>query len=588
MSASSHENEPKFIGFLKNLFRKLGESMGPRQEPVVPQPAPVPKAAMPSPTAPGGSPPAPQPGSQDYNGVQVPLQAIFAALPVDLRLKVEKAEPGNLTIPVPLETILSQLPQGLVKMPFGEVRKAAPDVFASRTDCDDVWVTLPLCEILPRLNPALLVRRHVQQKPADVPVDITSPFEARGQGMVFSKQSLKRETPVPPPRTDLISVASMSPPRPAITPVLSQPPPKMTPAPPPKPVTPVTPVTPLSPRTATVPAAARTTPIPPPSKPISQPVAPVSPVPPVPPPRAAIVPKPVPAPPVSPPPRPAGESAELSAPLTILAEGWPETVLQEIAQWNLVDARVVLPVDQVESALKRGRIKFAWAVLRSWIRPALLPSVSVHDAVELELPLKIVAPLFLARQTAAKSRPKAAVDETIPNLFFGFPKPETSPAAAVAGPVARPADTNYYVWHDLADSARANGAKTQRKTSPATDFVARYATPNEVVSRAAALDGVAGALIALPDGLMVANRIPADLNGDTLAAFLPQIFSKVSQCTKELRMGELNNLNFTVGNVPWKIFRVNSIFFAAFGRAGEPLPTAQLAALAAVLDRKNK
>ena len=34
----------------------------------------------------------------------------------------------------------------------------------------------------------------------------------------------------------------------------------------------------------------------------------------------------------------------------------------------------------------------------------------------------------------------------------------------------------------------------------------------------AALDGVAGALIALPDGLMVANRIPSDLNADTLAA----------------------------------------------------------------------
>jgi len=78
------------------------------------------------------------------------------------------------------------------------------------------------------------------------------------------------------------------------------------------------------------------------------------------------------------------------------------------------------------------------------------------------------------------------------------------------------------------------------------------------------------------------------LNADTLAAFLPQIFGRVSQCTKELRMGELNNLNFTVGNIPWKIFRVNAIFFAAFGRAAEPLPTAGLAALAAELDRKQR
>jgi predicted regulator of Ras-like GTPase activity (Roadblock/LC7/MglB family) len=98
---------------------------------------------------------------------------------------------------------------------------------------------------------------------------------------------------------------------------------------------------------------------------------------------------------------------------------------------------------------------------------------------------------------------------------------------------------------------------------------------------------VAGALIALPDGLMVASRLSVDVNGDTLAAFLPQIFAKVSQSTNELRMGELNNLNFTVGNIPWKIFRVNAIYFAAFGRAGQPLPTAQLAGLAAELDHNK-
>ena len=116
----------------------------------------------------------------------------------------------------------------------------------------------------------------------------------------------------------------------------------------------------------------------------------------------------------------------------------------------------------------------------------------------------------------------------------------------------------------------------------------RYATPNEIVSKAAALNGVDGALIALPDGLLVASRIPSNMNADTIAAFLPQIFGRVSQCTRELRLGELNNLNFTVGNIPWKIFRVGAIYFAAFGRPGEPLPTAQLAGLAAELDRKAK
>jgi len=321
---------------------------------------------------------------------------------------------------------------------------------------------------------------------------------------------------------------------------------------------------------------------------------------------------------------------------------WPESLRLEIFQTNLADARIAMPVDVVETALKRGRVTFVWKTIRSWITPATPTTVSVHDAAELELPLKVIAPLFLARKHSGSGQNKIAVDEAIPNLFFGFPQPEapvvapapvapTAPAshfnpapapiafapsaaatsaaatsaaaaaasasaaaaaaaaaASAANAAAVPVDTNYYLWDDASETKLFHIEALKQKGSSGTEFVKRYASPNEIVSRAAALDGVAGVLIALPDGLMVASRIPAELNGDTLAAFLPQIFAKVSACTKELRMGELNNVSFTVGNVPWKIFRVNAIFFAAFGIAGQPMPTAQLAGLAAELDRKNK
>jgi predicted regulator of Ras-like GTPase activity (Roadblock/LC7/MglB family) len=270
--------------------------------------------------------------------------------------------------------------------------------------------------------------------------------------------------------------------------------------------------------------------------------------------------------------------------LASLAEGWPEELRKEIISTGLAEAKVGLPASAVEQALKQGRICFSWKTIRSWIKPAIPAVTSGQDSAVLDLPLKVVAPLFLDRQRAAsRAKPKVSIDEDIPNLFFGFPQPD-QPAV----PSTRASDTNYYVWEDSADTARIHESEVKRGPTPGTKFVAKYATPNEVVSRAAALEGVAGALIALPDGLMVANRLPPDLNADTLAAFLPQIFGKVSQCTKELRMGDLNNLNFTVGNIPWKIFRVNAIFFAAFGQAGVPLPTAQLAALAAELDHKAK
>jgi predicted regulator of Ras-like GTPase activity (Roadblock/LC7/MglB family) len=305
----------------------------------------------------------------------------------------------------------------------------------------------------------------------------------------------------------------------------------------------------------------------------------------------------------------------------VLWDNWPDALRREIVQNKLADAKLALPSDIVETALRQGRVIFPWKMLRGWIRPATAPGASPHDAIELELPLKVIAPLFIARKQAAAQVPtKTAVDESIPNLFFGFPQPDDTPAAVEPAPIAavvpvvppapldliptatapesstplvglaapRPADTNYYIWDDVSETTRIHAEEIQRQGTSGPEFVTRYASPNEIVSRAAGLEGVVGALIALPDGLMVASRVPADMNGDTLAAFLPQVYSKVGSCTKELRLGELNNLNFTVGNVPWKIFRVNAIFFAAFGHAAQPLPTAELAALAVELDRKKK
>jgi len=272
----------------------------------------------------------------------------------------------------------------------------------------------------------------------------------------------------------------------------------------------------------------------------------------------------------------------LDVPLSALAEGWPEPIRKEAVQFGLVEAQVSLPVDLIGQSLKLGRIAFPWQTIRSWAQGGGVPAPSPNDGIIVELPLKVVAPLFLSRPKKGKEQPKVSVDAEIPNLFFGFPQGDNN-----ANAVNKPADTNYYVWDDKEDTVQAT-AQDLNRPSVETRFASKCATPNEVVSRAAALEGVAGALIALPDGLMVASRVSPDLNGETLAAFLPQLFTKVTQCTKELRMGELNNLHFTVGNTPWKIFKVNAIFFAAFGRAGGGLPTAQLSALAAELDHKPK
>jgi predicted regulator of Ras-like GTPase activity (Roadblock/LC7/MglB family) len=275
--------------------------------------------------------------------------------------------------------------------------------------------------------------------------------------------------------------------------------------------------------------------------------------------------------------------------LSAVADVWPDSLKQEILQLNLAQAKLEVPYAVVEAGLKQGRLAFPWAQVRTWINPQPQVAASVHDTTEVELPLRLVAPLFVAqKKDLPEKTAKVAVDKDIPNLFFGLPQPDTA-GVAVDHAVNKPLDTNYYVWDDSADGVVEEPSESVVHVPTAgTEFVTRYATPNEVVSRAEGLDGVEGAVIALPDGLMVASKLPSGLNGDTLAAFLPQLFGKVTQCTQELRMGELNNLNFTVGNVPWKIFRVNALYFAAFGAMGQPMPTAKLAALAAELDHKAK
>ena len=259
----------------------------------------------------------------------------------------------------------------------------------------------------------------------------------------------------------------------------------------------------------------------------------------------------------------------------------------EISRSALANASVPLAGNVVESGLKRGRLTMLWKQLRTLAKPS--STVSPNDGLELDLPLKVIAPLFFASQkNLASARKMVKVSADIPDLFFGFPQAAPEPPVSKLQPVdKKPADTNFYVWGDEGETPKIEPNVVSPPTAPQTDFMRRQVPPADVVSRALDLPGVAGALVTLPDGLRVASQVPGEFNADTLAAFIPQIFERLNQATRELRMGVLNNVNFTVGNVPWEIFRVSSVYFAAFGCAGEGLPTVQLAALAVELDRKK-
>ncbi|HXA44367.1 MAG TPA: hypothetical protein VNZ25_02575 [Candidatus Angelobacter sp.] len=633
----------------------------------------------------------PDPDHPDEIGIS--LVAIASSLPMDLKAKlVGNPAPGRMVY-LPVEYVISQLAFGAVRISFGELRMLVPGIFVSNlnTNFDNRQVTLPLSEILARINPALLARRPATQK-LEVAEDITGPFGGHGRGVTFSDQPLKG--PVASPATPSRSV---KPELPGLSKRDIKPAPVQSPSREFKPAAPVNLAPPSMPAPPRIPADSgrpskngngnvigratdngngnghgngngngngsgngigngrgpgqvdktkndaapvlppfkfSTNPVPPPAAPARLPVAAV------PPPVPSI---PAPSAPVSmqasgsAPKRAAGPQPSFSVWLQELSEKWPNEVKAEIVAQGLANSKVPLPMSVVEPGLKRGRVTLAWRELRTYIDPNSPPSTV--DDLELDLPLNVIAPGFLATQrkisaqAQAQAQERVAVSEEIPNLFFGFPQPETpappapaAPAYPTKSPVSAPTppgttfrpnplprmapasgeassgvapvvplqqpqrsgDTNIFSPDGNVAPLSGDSGFLTRKPSPPTDFLSRQMQPKDVVAHALALPGVAGAVVALADGLRVAGQVPPEFNADTVAAFLPQIYERVNQCTRELRMGALNNVSFTVGDAPWKIFRVNSIYFAVFGRGDEQFPKFELAQLAAGLNRKSK
>jgi predicted regulator of Ras-like GTPase activity (Roadblock/LC7/MglB family) len=260
-------------------------------------------------------------------------------------------------------------------------------------------------------------------------------------------------------------------------------------------------------------------------------------------------------------------------PLSKVSGSWPDPVKQEIQSLNLGQAEVGLPEEAVAQGLKKGRLAFDWGTVRSWIPSAPTTGVSRHDRLELEMPLKIIAPLFLARQRGAnKARPQLKVeeDDEIPELFAGLR--QTTPAREAVRPPASPEVP-----------AKNTHAAPARPVVPEPVPQPSELTPQDLVNSAVKLEGVAGALVALPEGLLVAARFPQGLDAENPAAFLPQIFSQLGRCTRELRIGELQAFEFLADKVTWRVFQLSGIFFVAFSQPNASLPVSQLLSLATAL-----
>jgi predicted regulator of Ras-like GTPase activity (Roadblock/LC7/MglB family) len=566
-----HAESGWLLGFFKGFFGRRGHEQpaaSPPANSAVSANADSAGASLPdSLPAPDTAPvaPAPTPVSENADTLSIPLLTVLRRLPDELRHKVSRPPARSVEISIPLRTVLPQLAKGSVRIPFRELRELSPPgTFHRFPGEDQAMVELPLQELLPRLRKDLFGRRAVQRR-VELPEDIAPIFGPKGElrlpseGEAASPQPLQSlgqpaADPGVPAHDWSGRPASASANPPAPPPTIAAAPPVQT--------------------WTAPPAAAEPLPVRPP-------VESTSPRPAAPAPTSAVAP-----------------AAYLKVPLQAVSAKWPRPVQDQLAALAAPDAVLAIPLEEVEQGLKRGRVQASWAQIRAWLQPEISPAVS-GPAIEglLELPLPVLAPLFLAHARPATASKRVVVPEDIPSVFEtgggrsagAMATPVRLEATAAPGPVAPSGAPPLAYAHaqngQPSRPAVASAAPAESAADELKELLARRKhTPAELVREASRLPGIAGSLVVLPEGLSVAGQLPDGLDSEILSAFVPQMFARTAQYLKQFQFADPHQITLVVNRRPLAIYKTPKVYFAVLGRDGEPLPEAQLNVIAAHLE----
>ena len=313
--------------------------------------------------------------------------------------------------------------------------------------------------------------------------------------------------------------------------------------------------------------------------------------------------------PVTPIPAPARTGAEwvtfdaerglLSIPLAMLMAEWPEPILEEVNYFEMTNACVELPLSVIQGGLKLGRVDHSWKEVCAWI-PDCPPSTleSANAETRLLLPLSVIAPLYFKHRPGSNTPAKkpAVSLQGIPDLFNAAGTPSAPPPAPMPEPAAAPKPAPKPTVRSVAAPVApvASAPATPVAARPPKNLAELFGepekrnwSPNDIVHATSRLPGVAGALIALQDGLLVASRMPDQFNTETIAAFVPQMFGRMNQYAKELQLGAVGSLSFGVEPGTLQIFKAGIIYFAVLSQPDQPLPMTDLIFIAHELNRQS-
>ena len=246
--------------------------------------------------------------------------------------------------------------------------------------------------------------------------------------------------------------------------------------------------------------------------------------------------------------------------LSVLTVGWPENIRKEAT--DLGDVTVEFPREALGNAMKGGKVSFTWGQLRSWMNPAVGPSL--FDSTALLLPLRVLVQPFMSNM---KSGAKPAA-ESQPSHFLNRAAPIelTAPVAPPAAP--GPVDTR--LGEALGKPEKAHW------------------TPTEIIHAVVALPAVFGAMLSLQEGQLAAAEMQATLPPELLAYALPKLFSVTGEQARQMKLGDPTVVSLVADSHHWAVFKLDKIFFTVMSRKGQLLPLPQLQTIATEIARQRK
>lgn len=82
----------------------------------------------------------------------------------------------------------------------------------------------------------------------------------------------------------------------------------------------------------------------------------------------------------------------------------------------------------------------------------------------------------------------------------------------------------------------------------------------EVVRQISKLEGIAGCILSMTDGLLLTGQLPAHLDSEAVSVFAPQLFKRVGRYTREIRVGQVRRLTIFTDQQPMSIFQAGDIY----------------------------